>query len=285
MKRSIRLKEHSLNSSRIINPSEIQLEQCPSLLNKGYVLNTDENGFIKSGNLFDSSDRTTIMLGDSFVESSFLDEKDRFPSIIERRDREFGSKKFGRVLNAGVSGSTSLNLLNCLINKIVPLKPSIIIFVLPSNDSSVHRLSTTYWNDSEYYSNIIPSSGNDAVGGFDGNLQKPDFTRIAESILEICNIFNIELFFSTCAYAGVYTGNFIPNKYKSKSWFEANVNARKLLNEKLRTLSIIKKVPLIDLEMKISGDNSLFYDDLHLNEIGSSKVAEFFFEEISKIIK
>jgi hypothetical protein len=281
MKRSIRLKEHNLNYSRIVKPSDIQLEQSPSLSSRGYVINTDENGFIKSGNLFEVSNRRTIVLGDSFVESSFLDERDRFTSIIERYDREHGSDKLGSVLNGGVSGSTSLNLLNCLINKIVPLKPSNIIFVLPSNDSSVHRMSTTYWNDSEYYSNIIPGNASDIVGGFYGNLHKPDLTRITETIFEVCRIFKIKLFFATCTCAGSYEGDFFVSKYKNKKWFDAHMDARKLLNEKLRTLCLIKRIPLIDLEINIAGDNSFFYDDLHLNSEGALKVADLIFDQIS----
>lgn len=283
MKRSIKLKEHFLSHERIIRPTSFQVEQCPDLCESGYKLVTDGDGFIVSGNDFQSNIKT-IVLGDSFVESTFLAERDRFCSIIERLAVEERLLNIGQVLNAGVSGSTSLNLLNVILNKIVPLSPSIVVFVLPSNDSQVHRFAKTYWNDSDYYANLIPSDKKDSVGDFGENLIKSDFLNIMSIVIESCNAFGIKLILATCPYAENYNGEFFVKKYKNKAWFDANIHARKILNDKLRSISTIRRIGLIDLESFIGGKNKYFYDDVHLNRDGSRVVGDFVYRHIKSIL-
>lgn len=282
MKRSIRLKEYAPNQEKVVFPSLAQIEQCSDLHEGGYKLITDQNGFIVSGNDF-FSDKKTIILGDSFVESTFVGERSRFCSVLERLGADGDVSNIGQVLNAGVSGSTSLNLLNIFINKVVPIKPSLVIFVIPSNDSQVHRFSDTYWNDSEYYANIIPPGKLNSVGDFYNNLVKGDCVKILNLFADACNIFDIKLAFATCPYASLYDGSYMFQKYKNKSWFDSNIVARKILNDKLRSISYMRKIIFLDFEHEIGGDNKLFYDDLHLNEIGSQRIAKFIFEKIQNI--
>lgn len=267
---------------RIFRPSKEQLDQCIGLVDKDYLVSTDECGFIKTGNDIDSNFKT-VVLGDSFVESTFLDEADRFCSILERHDSRFG-KFLGRVLNAGVSGSTSLNLFNCLLNKIIPIHPDLVIYVLPSNDASVHRYCETYWNDSEYYANIIPPSKTNLVGGFDSNIMSIDFIRIMSVFSHVCSVFGVKLAVATTVFETRYRGEFIEKKYKSKAWFDANISARRFLNDKLRSFAFINRIPLIDLEIAISGEDYLFYDDLHLNVKGSRLVADVLYDRVSAFL-
>jgi hypothetical protein len=118
------------------------------------------------------------------------------------------------------------------------------------------------------------------VGGFDENLRKPDFIKVIEILRKVCDVFSIELVLATCPFAGRYEGAYMESKYKTRGWFEANVRARKYLNEALRSVALSGTVQLVDLEAELGGDNLYFYDDLHLNKLGSVKVADVIYRQV-----
>lgn len=80
----IRLKEFDHNIKKYHVPTDEYLRGAPQLNNgRAYCQQTDENGFIKTGNCF-SPDFTIAVVGDSFVENIFVDELSRFESVLER---------------------------------------------------------------------------------------------------------------------------------------------------------------------------------------------------------
>ena len=104
---------------------------------KGYVLKTDNNGFIENGNKinFAGNDTTTIIFfGGSTTEQLFVPEASRWQSILERKLNERQSKPKFKVLNGGVSGNNSLHSTLNFIAKGVPLKPEFAVLMHNIND-------------------------------------------------------------------------------------------------------------------------------------------------------
>ena len=48
--------------------------------------------------------------------------------------------------NGGMSGSNTLNAIDILINKVIPLKPGVVVFMENINDLSTLLYEGTYWN-------------------------------------------------------------------------------------------------------------------------------------------
>lgn len=121
-KRSIRLKEFIPNLTRFMY-SDDYYDQCPDLKRGiGYYLESDKDGFIITGN-YHSSNNKVILMGDSFIESNFIGTNQKPNYLLGSLFLESGLDV--EVLNAGVSGSTLLNILNALINKVVHIAKSL----------------------------------------------------------------------------------------------------------------------------------------------------------------
>lgn len=283
LKRIIRLREHAPSSDRTINPDANQLAVSDSLSPGPFRIRTDENGYILSGRTV-SSDVRTIVLGDSFVECSFLHQEARICSLLEMMGAGAGKNVIGQVLNAGYSGSTTLNLLNCLLNKVLSKPPERLIFILPANDAYAHRYASTYWNTSEYYSPISPANSELAsaeLGGYE-SLSGEDCQRLVLLIAEACSLFSVEIVVGTFPHQRNYEAwPFLAKKYPSRNWFESVVSARRSLNDCIRVLCREKSIPFVDLELLLDGRVDCFYDELHMNEVGAGLVARSLYEFIA----
>lgn len=254
-RQNIRLKEFDHNIKKIQIPSEAYLRNAPQLEeDRAYFMSTDENGFIKTGNYF-SPEFTIVVVGDSFVENVFIDELSRFESVLERKFIDSGSKI--KVINAGVSGMTGLGALNLILNKIVKLKPDLIIFVQPSIDFSALLFETGYFNDSKLFANLIPP----------GELEKPLYETIQTNckqiynnislISKVCHLYEIDLMIATCA---------------------SDSSRRQLLmmNSILRDEALNLDYELLDLDVIFEKGSRNFYDRQHLNKNGARKLEIFY---------
>ncbi len=123
MRRAVRLKEFP-PSSVIHNtpPDWYLLAKDSTLVNREYVIRTDQNGFILSGPNVKSAEIQVIVLGDSVVEGMYVDEGARMCSCLESSLSGAVGTPI-QVLNGGYSGATTLHLFNTFLNKVVPLKP------------------------------------------------------------------------------------------------------------------------------------------------------------------
>ncbi|QEY25644.1 SGNH/GDSL hydrolase family protein [Neisseria zalophi] len=258
-KRNIRMKEFEANIEKIHIPTDEYLKKSPSLnKEQAYFQRTDENGFIQS-NLFFNEDFKVVIIGDSFVENIFVDESKRIHSIIETRFLNIGKKV--KVYNAGVSGATGLGMLNTILNKIVYLKPDLIIYVQPCCDFSALLYKQGYFNDSKFFSNLVPSSEKDT----------PYFETIennAKQILnniclvsKLCEINDIKLSIATCCS--------ISSKRQLK-----------IMNDIIRN-NISFGYKLIDLDNIIPKSELYFYDNVHLNWKGSDFLGDILFNHIN----
>lgn len=134
-KRFIRLKEIAPLVETYHTPTPAQVEcSDESLIVQPYLCRTDKDGYMMNGNGIKSGLRSIVFMGDSFVESMYSEETDRFVSQTERL-LEVGGERF-QCLNAGYSGSSTLQIVNSLINKVYPTvgPNSYVVLQVPHSD-------------------------------------------------------------------------------------------------------------------------------------------------------
>lgn len=153
-KRHIRLKEFNPNYSSVLRPDSKYLENTDSFEYKDYILRVDSNGFIKPSKLYNEPDKSIVFLGGSTTESVYVDEKNRFPYLVGRMLENKSGYKINS-FNSGVSGNNSLHSLNILLNKIIPIKPNIVVLMHNINDISTLIHEGTYWNNNQFRSVIV----------------------------------------------------------------------------------------------------------------------------------
>lgn len=269
MNRVIRLKEWGCNKSTTKKPAESQiLNATQALESKNYILNTDSNGFIINGITSNRGNRykNLVLLGDSFVESLFVDEDKRINAVIENRFIDCN------VLNGGYSGATSLHLLNVINNKVIPLNPDFVVFFVPTNDQRIKAVDNGYWNKDQRLSSVIPSGkGAELVDDY----PKTSFSSSVEKMLEVIhftlNTYGIKHCFATTPHRQKLDEKDEWFKLKSLNLknYGAKVTQRKQVNSVCRAFCLEKKIALIDLETELSEFNHYFYDDLHLTNQSS----------------
>lgn len=179
MKRVIRFKEWGCNEKLTKEPTEHQIaNSTDSLEVKDYCLTTDDNGFIVNGlnANYGSKAKNLVVLGDSFVESLYVDEDKRINAVLERSLSDFN------VLNGGYSGATSLHLLNIIINKVIPINPHFVILFVPTNDERIQAIKNGYWNTDKRLSSLVPLGKDSELRV---NYSLSSFSSSVEKILQL----------------------------------------------------------------------------------------------------
>ncbi|GAB1666133.1 SGNH/GDSL hydrolase family protein [Mannheimia haemolytica] len=256
-KRSIRLKEFAANITKTHTPSEDYIRKSPRLeRGKSYFQRTNKDGFIET-HLNYSAKNNVILIGDSFIENIFVDESKRISSLVEELSLLSNHKI--KVHNAGVSGSTSLGLLNLVINKIIPLNPDLIIYTQPSCDFASLIYERGYYNDSKFFSNMTPQK----------DTEKPYYDTIENNIKQlenninilsyVCKLYRIPLCIATCC----------SNSSKRQL---------KMMNDIIRNGV---GYDIIDLDNLVPRIDEYFYDKQHLTEKGSKFISKIFHNYIS----
>jgi lysophospholipase L1-like esterase len=145
IKRAIKLREFNPLYRDVLEPDAGAMRMSDSLERKKYVLRVDRQGFIMPSRIHDHPDLTLAFLGGSTTECTYVDEDQRFPYLVGRlleRDTRLKVNSY----NAGRSGNNTLHCLNILLNKIVNLKPDIVILMENINDLAILMYEKTYWN-------------------------------------------------------------------------------------------------------------------------------------------
>lgn len=268
-KRSIRLKEWGVNILKDFEPSEEYLRyRCSSLSRKKYRLKTNEFGFIVNSKEVPQQENDQIVfLGASQVECLYVEEGKR---LADEFQKKINMACF-EVLNGGYSGTTSLQILNTLLNKVTQIEPKKIYFFLPTNDIYAFR-NGGYWNGTARFSPIIPEKSMRSVSALAKDKWKSELFKVYSVIKSVCDTYNIEAFFSTFPHINNINNKYISNVYKD------NV-ANELIKDRLYLNKIFKEViksiggTLIDLEELVKFNEEYFYDDVHFNEQGCKGVA------------
>lgn len=144
--RYISLREHHPFTDEEYIPDDKYLEFTDSLIKKAYQLKVDENGFVKPSKIHEKPDISIVFLGGSTTACSYVEEKNRFHYLAGR----IIEKKLNKKVNSygsGISGNNSMHSINILLNKIIPIKPDIVIMDHNINDLVILSYTGGYWND------------------------------------------------------------------------------------------------------------------------------------------
>ncbi len=98
-------------------------------------------------------DYVIVFLGASTTECTWVDEQNKFPYLVGRfLEKETGLKI--NSYNASKAGNDTLHSINILYNKLIPLKPNVVVMMHNVNDLNILLYENTYWNNNAYRSAI-----------------------------------------------------------------------------------------------------------------------------------
>lgn len=119
--------------------------------NKNFEI--DVNGFIQPSRVHDNPDGEIVFLGGSTTACLTVPPLNRFPYKVGRLLEQDSSHKIN-TYNGGVHGNATLHTTNILINKIIPMKPTMVVMMHNINDLAILIHEESYWNNNKYRSNI-----------------------------------------------------------------------------------------------------------------------------------
>ena len=154
IQRSIKLREFNPLYRDVLVPNQEAMRMSDGLVQKPYVLRVDRQGFIMPAKIHDHPDLTIAFLGGSTTECIYVDEDNRFPYLVGRLLERQTHLKVNSY-NAGRSGNNTLHCLNVLLNKVVNLKPDIVVLMENINDLAILMYDKTYWNTNPSRSPLI----------------------------------------------------------------------------------------------------------------------------------
>ena len=144
-RRYARLKEYRPGTRLLLPFPRNHLPYTDNVFTKPYRFAIDHEGFIAPSRQYDRPDKVIVFLGGSTTECMFVDEDHRFPYVAGRLLEQATGARINSY-NGGMSGSNSLNALDILINKVIPLKPDVVVFMENINDLSTLLYEGNYWN-------------------------------------------------------------------------------------------------------------------------------------------
>lgn len=279
--RYIRVKDFGAGVSRDYTPAEKYLELAnESLTNEVYTITTNERGFAFDPAHAGGAENPIFVLGDSFVESVYVPQGARFCDLLTQKWHHSGHERL--CLNGGYSGSTTLIILNKLINQIGPNKQASVIFVLPSNDALALQFKGGYWNyANQRYSPILPIDGSDDKS-----------CNMSENLWQVESALNMLI--DAARHLGhdlhLATTAFVQSDYERQPWhkaryasspgrYETRMQKMSQANAILRKVASERGVGLLDLERDLA-DPTHFYDEVHLNRQGSEAMASLLFAQM-----
>ena len=166
IQRYIKLREFNPLYRDVLVPNADAIRMSDGLAQKPFVLRVDRQGFIMPSKIHDHPDLTIAFLGGSTTECVYVDEKLRFPFLAGRLlEQQTGLKV--NSYNAGRSGNNTLHCINVLMNKVVNLKPDIVVLMENINDLAILMYDKTYWNNNPSRSPIIEKKQNFKTVGKD----------------------------------------------------------------------------------------------------------------------
>jgi len=281
-KRYIRLKEMTPNTQFEHVPAPDYISKVgPSLGAGPFLARTSSDGFLETGNTEINDSCQIVFLGDSFVESLYVPEMSRFPSIVERQLFDLGFPYACR--NGGYSGSTTLNLFNVLINKIVPLVgvEDWVVFFVPQSDADSIMAPASYWNESKRSSTIIPGFKPAKGLALDGLAITRAILKMAVLSAKELGI-NIALAASPFRCSDYENDRILQNLYPDVQQFKQARAVREGLITTAIEVALESQVPFIDVQMRSEID--CFYDELHLNEVGQKLYADLLAKQLMQLV-
>jgi hypothetical protein len=96
-------------------------------------------------NIYEKPDLTLVFLGGSTVACIYVDEDQRFPYLAGQLLEQKTGKNITSI-NSGVGGNNSLHSIDVLLNKIIPIKPDVVVMMHNINDLVALIYDRTYWS-------------------------------------------------------------------------------------------------------------------------------------------
>lgn len=283
--RYIRLKEQvPLRSSDLIPPVSYRETADESLGSGPFRMEIDKDGFIKTGNKIGADAHRIVVLGDSFVESSYAIDHERFVAKAERLlNRE---NRNVQLHNGGYSGTTALQMSNTLLAKAYPIVGSTGTVVIFATQSDINALDMDggYWGKHKRYQAVVPAPepvAADLAVGLDAA------RRVYTCIASIAISLGMNLIFATTPFRmddfniegplrKAYSG--------SSEIYERFLKNRIALSQVVREVAAATGSPLIDGEAYVGGNPDYFYDELHLNSYGQAQFGIYFKEQLKLFV-
>jgi hypothetical protein len=166
IQRYIKLREFNPLYRDVLVPNADAMRMSDGLPQKPYILRVDRQGFIMPAKIHEHPDLTIAFLGGSTTECTYVDENLRFPYLTGRLIEQQTHLKVNSY-NAGRSGNNTLHCINVLMNKVVNLKPDVVILMENINDLAILIYEKSYWNSNPSRSPIIEKKPNFKTVGKD----------------------------------------------------------------------------------------------------------------------
>jgi len=114
----------------------------------------DGNGFIRPSRMYSDPDLEIVFLGGSTTACMNVPPLSRFPYQVGRILENTVSLKTNSY-NSGVHGNYSVHSINLLMNKIIPIKPNMVVMMHNINDLAILLNEGSHWNNNPYRSLIV----------------------------------------------------------------------------------------------------------------------------------
>lgn len=285
-KRFIRLKELPVGQAGHHVPSAEYLEATDgSLPQRTFEWATDDSGYLLTGAPRFGRQRL-YLLGDSFVESMFSDPYARFAAGLERHLRAAGAPI--DVVNAGYSGSTSLQVLNVLLNKIAAeaREDDLVVVFFPQSDASAILGGGGYWGDSTRYAAILPPVPSRARAPRQQGVE--DSAAVAEITAHAARALGLRVVLAVSPFRrGDFSNDALLRRIyrRDRSRYESVLQFRLAFGDAIRAVAARQRLHCLDLDVLLAAQPHLLYDELHLNEQGQSFVAEHVASQLMQAVR
>lgn len=144
VKRFIKLREFEPGYAEVLSPSPADLAKSDNPARGKFIVRVDDHGFLRPSRIHNHPDLTLVFLGGSTTECLYNPENNRFPYLVGRLLEERTGLKVNSY-NGARSGNDSLHSLDILLNKVVNLKPDLVVMMHNINDLGVLLYEHGYW--------------------------------------------------------------------------------------------------------------------------------------------
>jgi lysophospholipase L1-like esterase len=265
-------------------------------------LRTDERGYILPSHQFERPQKTIVFLGGSTTECAAVTEDQRFPALVSKLLEERGGLRVN-TLNGGLSGNTTHDELNLLLNHVIADKPDIAVLMEAANDIGVMWQEHSYRSRMDEplsrklafrwalqaassrlslfgalrsYVTLAALKTSKAEGGAFPEREKvtvpsAEFEQRLRAFARLTRAFGIEPVLMTQPAVGIRTA-------LTPDWIDTGNQAT--FNEVVRKVALDEQVVLVDLERRVQATQgwdqpmNLFYDGVHVTDAGSQLYAD-----------
>jgi hypothetical protein len=144
-RRYINLREILPGIDTVDVPPDKAVRESDGLVQKPYRVRTDAQGFMLPYHRYEKPDFTLVFLGGSTIACIYVEEEIRFPYLAGNLLMQKTGKKITSI-NSGVGGNNSLHSLDILLNKIILVRPDVVVMMHNINDLVALIYDRTYWS-------------------------------------------------------------------------------------------------------------------------------------------